>query len=180
VEDRLGTTGAGAVRDEPADPLGRLVQHVGPDQVGRPQIGGELDARELQVRRIGQRPDQRRLPQPGDPFQQHVAAGNQGREHVIHNPGVPDDDPLDLPPPGLEVRAELVGLLLHLLGCLSYAQPRGLLRPCGSASVSSATAPGRAGDGPHGILSAAGNLPTDPQTPTFVEQKNPTETRLAV
>ena len=64
-------------------PFGRLVQDVRADQVGRHQVGRELDPLELQVQRVGQRPDQQRLAQPRHAFEQHMSAGDQGRQRVV-------------------------------------------------------------------------------------------------
>ena len=63
-----------ALELEPAAALGRLEHDVGADQVGRHQVGRELDALELQVQGVGQRPHQQRLAQP-----RHALRAARGR-----------------------------------------------------------------------------------------------------
>ena len=62
---------------------GILHHHVGADDVGRHQVGRELDARESQVERLGQGLHQQRLPQSRNAFQQHMPTGQQRNQHVI-------------------------------------------------------------------------------------------------
>ena len=104
--------------------VGRFEHDVGADHVGRHQVGRELDALELQVQRVGQRPDQQRLAQAGHAFEQHVAAGDQGGQRAVDDLLVADDHLADLAAQGVEVGAELVELPLHLIrGSRSSARP---------------------------------------------------------
>ena len=64
--------------------------------VGRHQIRRELDARERQVQRLGQRADQQSLAQAGHTLQQRVAAAEQARQHPVDDLLVADDCPLNL------------------------------------------------------------------------------------
>ena len=82
------------LEDPPA--LGRFHDHVGAQDVGRHQVGGELDPRELQVQGLGQRADQQRLAQPRHAFQQAVPAHEQAGQHAVDDFFVPDDHPGDL------------------------------------------------------------------------------------
>ena len=50
------------------------------DDVGRQQIGGALDARELSVHGIGQSGSRRGLRQPGHALEQEVSAGEETDE----------------------------------------------------------------------------------------------------
>ena len=56
-----------------------LLDHLGADDVGRHQVGRELDAVELEVDRLRERLDQQRLGEAGHAAQQHVAAGEEAR-----------------------------------------------------------------------------------------------------
>ena len=76
--------------------LGRLHHHVGAEDVGRHQVGRELDAGEVQVQRLGQGADQERLAQPRHAFQQAMAAGEQAGQHAVDDLVVADDHPADL------------------------------------------------------------------------------------
>ena len=104
--------------------VGRLQHDVGADQVGRHQVGRELDALELQVQGVGQRPHQQRLAQAGHAFEQHVAAGDQGGQRALDDLLLADDHLADLVAQRLEVGAELVELGLGLLGDAHAASSR--------------------------------------------------------
>jgi hypothetical protein len=75
-----------------------LVFHdqVGTDDIGRHQIGGELDAGEVAVESLGQGAHQHGLAQAGHAFQQGVAARQQRDQRVAHQLVLPDDHPSDL------------------------------------------------------------------------------------
>ena len=72
-----------ALELEPAAALGRFEHDVGADQVGRHQVGCELDALKLELQRVGQRAHEQRLAQPGHALEQDVPAGDQGRQRVV-------------------------------------------------------------------------------------------------
>ena len=57
-------------------------------------------------------PHQQGLAQARNPFQQHVPAGDQGQERAVDDRSVADNHLADLPSQGIEVRPELVELLL--------------------------------------------------------------------
>ena len=59
--------------------LRALLHDVRADDVGRHQVGRELDARERQVQDVGERVHEARLADAGNAFEQHVAAGEQAR-----------------------------------------------------------------------------------------------------
>ena len=73
---------------------GRLVflNHFGAGDVGRHQVGRELDAVELERQRIGQRADHQRLGQPRHADQQAVPAGEQGDQQLLDHLLLADDD----------------------------------------------------------------------------------------
>ena len=80
--------------DAPA--VGVLDDHVRAENVGRHQVGRELDAVEVQVQRLGQRPHEQRLAQARHAFQQAVPADEHARQHAVHDVVVPDDHAPDL------------------------------------------------------------------------------------
>ena len=73
-----------------------LVVDPGADDVGRHQVGGELDALEVDADRVGHGLDGQRLGQTGDALDEEVAAGEQGDDHALEQHVLADDDPLDL------------------------------------------------------------------------------------
>ncbi len=79
---------------------------VGADNVARHQVGGELDARELQVQHVRHGLHQLGFAHAGDPLQQHVAARKQASHHPGNNLVVTDDDPRNLIADKLELIAE--------------------------------------------------------------------------
>ena len=58
-----------------------LVVEEGAGDVGRQQVGGELHPREVQAQHPGQAPRRQGLAEPGEVLEQHVALGQDGREH---------------------------------------------------------------------------------------------------
>ena len=82
------------------------------DQVGRQQVGGELDA--VEAGRDGGRegPDGERLGQTGHALEQHVAVGEQADQQPLEHGALADDDPAEL---FHELRGE-PGVLLDLRG----------------------------------------------------------------
>ena len=91
--------------DEPDDALaGRavLLDDLGAEDVGRHQVGRELDAVELQVDALGERLDQQRLGEPGHAAQQAVAAGEERDQDLADDALLADDrlGQLPLEPPG--------------------------------------------------------------------------------
>ena len=104
-----------ALELEPADALGRLEHHVGADQVGGHQVGRELDALKLELEGVGQRADQQRLAQAGHALEQHVAAGDQGRQRLLDDLGEADDHLAHFAPQQFKVVPEPVELLPHFI-----------------------------------------------------------------
>ena len=109
---------------EPAAASGDSSKTLVPIRSAGIRSGVNWIALELQVQRLGQRPDQQRLAQPRHAFEQHMAAGDQGGKGIIHDIAEPDNDLADLAAQRLEVRAELVELLFHLVGRLRFAHAR--------------------------------------------------------
>ena len=60
----------------------------GAGDVGRHQVGRELDAAELEVERLGERAHQHGLAQAGHALEQGVAAGDEADQHVAHDLGL--------------------------------------------------------------------------------------------
>ena len=64
--------------------------HAG--DVGRHQVGRELDAAELEPERQAERPHQQRLGGAGHAFEQHVAARQQRGDRLAHGGRLPQHD----------------------------------------------------------------------------------------
>ena len=91
----LGEDRAALELEEPLA-VGRLHHHVGAQDVGRHQVGRELDAGEIQVEGFGQGADQERFAQSRHAFQQAMAAGEQARQHAVDDLVMADNDAADL------------------------------------------------------------------------------------
>jgi hypothetical protein len=61
------------------------LQHLGADDVGGHQVGGELDALELKVQHLRDGADHQRLGHAGQADQQRVAAGDDAHEHLVEH-----------------------------------------------------------------------------------------------
>ena len=79
-------------------PARRLVQHLRAQDVGRHQVGGELDALVDQAQDGAERLDQAGLGQARHADQEHVAAGQDGDQRLVDDPLLAEDDPADLAP----------------------------------------------------------------------------------
>ena len=77
-------------------PCAVLLKDARSDDIGRHQVGGELDARVAQRNHPAERPHQKRLAEPRDPFEQHVSAGQQRRDDALYDFGLADDGLRDL------------------------------------------------------------------------------------
>jgi hypothetical protein len=85
--------------DEPERaPTGRviLLEDLGAGDVGRHEVGRELDALERQVQGFGQGRDEQGLGQAGDPDEQAVPAREQRRQEVLDDLALADDPLVDL------------------------------------------------------------------------------------
>ena len=89
---RLVCTGPSEVWNSPR----LLVVDPGADEVGRHQVGRELDALELPADRLGQRLDGHRLGQAGHALDEDVAAREQGDDQPLQQCVLADDELLDL------------------------------------------------------------------------------------
>ena len=63
--------------------------------------------------RLGERPHEQRLAQPGHAFQQAMPADEQARQHAVHDVVVPDDHAAQLLVNGLVPLGELGGTLFN-------------------------------------------------------------------
>ncbi len=93
--------------------VGRLHDHVRAQDVGRHQVGRELDAGEFEIQRLGQRADQQRLAQARHAFQQAVPADEQAGQHAVDDFVVADDHAADLFADGLIAVDELPRPAFH-------------------------------------------------------------------
>ena len=73
-----------------------LIDDFGAGDVGRHQVGRELNAIELQVDRPRDGLDHQRFGQAGDADHQAMAAGKDRREQIVQHFGLADDDAADL------------------------------------------------------------------------------------
>ena len=73
-----------------------LLEDLRAGDVGGHQVGRELDAVEAEVQDPGQAADQQGLGQAGHAHQQHVAAGEEGDQHLLDHLLLADDDLGDL------------------------------------------------------------------------------------
>ena len=78
-----------------------LLQDVGPGDVGRHQVGRELDAAEAHRQAAGQRADHQRLGQAGNPFQQAMPPAEERDQKLIDDVGLADDHLPHLVPDGV-------------------------------------------------------------------------------
>ena len=87
----LANSGPGRKRNSRVAGALVFLNHFGAGDVGRHQVGRELDAVELERQRVGQRADQQRLGQPGHADQQAMAAGEQRDEQLLDHFVLADD-----------------------------------------------------------------------------------------
>ncbi|MNM70879.1 hypothetical protein D3C81_825240 [compost metagenome] len=92
---------------------GQVVDGVPGDVAGH-QVGGELDACELAAEAARQGAHQQGLAEAGDALDQHVAAGEQGAEHVVDHRLLADQRLAQL----LAHRLEQLRGALQLAGCV--------------------------------------------------------------
>ena len=69
-----------------------LLDDLGAGDVGRHQVGRELDAAERQVQRAAERADHQRLGQPRHAFQQAMAAAEERDQQLLDHLVLADDD----------------------------------------------------------------------------------------
>ena len=93
-EDEVGEDGAGL---ELEDALAALLdEDVRAGDVGRHQVGRELDPVERAVDHVADRPNEHRLAEPGDALEQDVAVGQQPGQGLADEIVLADDHPADL------------------------------------------------------------------------------------
>ena len=95
---------------------GLLVVDAGADQVGRDEVGRELDPLELAADRLGQRLDRHRLGQARDAFDEDVAAGEERDDQALQEVILADDDLLHLVQQALHRGGARPGWLADPLG----------------------------------------------------------------
>ena len=101
---------------EDAAAVGQLHDDVGADDVGRHQVGRELDPVEIERDGVGQGPHQEGLAQARHPFQERVPADKQAGQDAVDDLVVADDDLGDLSLDFLVGRAKFVGTGFHRFG----------------------------------------------------------------
>ena len=87
--------------------LGRRPPDARADDVGRHEVGRELDAGEAAAAHLRHRRDGERLREPGHPFDQAVPARQEAHERALDHAVLADDHPLDLEQRVLEQRRGL-------------------------------------------------------------------------
>ena len=100
------------------------------DEIGRDEVGRELDARERAAEHAGGRLDRQRLREPGHALDQEVALREQADEHALEHRVLAGDHAPDLeerllePVPRLGRRGhgQVGGLLCHVLSLLRVAR----------------------------------------------------------
>jgi hypothetical protein len=92
----------------------RLVDDRRAEDVGGHEVGRELDAREVERERLGQRAHEHRLAETGHTFEQGVATGEHARGDAVDDLAVADDRLRDLLAQLADVVAELRDLRAHL------------------------------------------------------------------
>ena len=92
-----------------------LFHHLGAEDVGRHQIGRELDAAGIEAEHHAQRLDQLGLGEPGNADQQRVAAGEQRHQRALDHGLLAEDDAADAGADSGNVGQRLFGLGDHLL-----------------------------------------------------------------
>jgi hypothetical protein len=113
--DLVGEEEIGEDRAPPRHELaGPLLEDHRPHEVGGKQVGGELDARELQVEGLAQRLHGEGLGEAGDALDQQVAAAEQRHHHALDEGLLPDDDLADLVDRGLDLERLLANGLVEL------------------------------------------------------------------
>ena len=86
----------GPFRKRSASVPALIVQNLGAGDVGRHQVGRELNALEAEIEDLGERLDEQRLRQPGHAGQQAVAAGEERDQHLLDDLVLTDDDLAEL------------------------------------------------------------------------------------
>ena len=92
----LAKTGPPMKRNSRSARRAVFLNHVGPRDVSRHQVGRELDAVERQVERVGQRPHHQRFREPWHALQQAVAAGKHADQQFLDHLPLADDDLAEL------------------------------------------------------------------------------------
>jgi hypothetical protein len=93
-----------------------LVQDLGAGDVGRHQIGRELNPLEAEIQDAGERLDEQRLGKAGHARDQAVAAGEERDEDLIHHLVLSDDHLPQLVQYPLAALCDLLGRSRRQLG----------------------------------------------------------------
>ena len=75
---------------------GRVGDHRRPEDVGRHEIGGELDARELERQGLCEGADEESLAEAGHPLEERVRSDEHARERSVDDVAIADDHLRDL------------------------------------------------------------------------------------
>ena len=108
-QDDVGEDRSGREHHLPAAGRAVLLDDVRAGDVGRHQVGRELDAGELQLQHAREGVDQQRLREARHADDEAVAADEQRQQHLLHGVGLADDQLLQL-------RDDLIPALLHPVG----------------------------------------------------------------
>ena len=99
-QDDVGENGA-SLHAEFAGP--RIV-NLRAEHVGRQQVGGELDALEVQAKRLGDGANRQRLGEPRNPFQENVSIREKSDQEAVDERPLPDNDFADFEVKRLQAR----------------------------------------------------------------------------
>ena len=126
----LANSGPGRNLNSRAPVRAVLLDHLGAGDVGRHQVGRELDAAEVERQALGQRRDHQRLGQAGHAFQDAVAPAEQGDEQFLDDLVLADDD-------AAELLLDVVERVLNALDGLEVvlAKGGGRVRSCRASRV---------------------------------------------
>ena len=89
AEDRAGDEAEAALAGD------ALFEHLAADDIGRHQVGGELDAARLEPEHDAHGLDQLGLGEAGQPHEQRMAAGEHGHERLLDHPLLSENDVAD-------------------------------------------------------------------------------------
>ena len=81
-----------------------LLEQFGAEDVARHQVGGELDAAEVELERLAERAHQQGLAEAGHAFEQAMPAGEQADEQLLDDVFLADDGLRDRGLEGAEAR----------------------------------------------------------------------------
>ena len=98
--------------------VGILGDNVGPDDIGGHQVWGELDAVEGERQGLGECSDEEGFSEPGDAFEEDIAASEEAHEYGVDDLLLPDHNFADFGAEVGEGFAECFAFCLYFLRCI--------------------------------------------------------------